>query len=443
MFILNKNKVSLVNILNYLIALIPLSLILGNLAVNFNLILIIVLGFLVFGNKVFLINEKKYQFLIYAFFLYLILISTYRYFNNYNVYFTEAYFKNLIKSILYLRFLLLFLIISNLCEKNLLNFKIIFYVFGILGIILSIDILIQTIFKQNIIGYPIYNSKPSSFFGSESVAGPFLQKFCLFSIFFLIFNKKIKFLTDHKHIFFLFILFLIPIILTQNRIAIVLYVLSCVIYYLFKKEIIKIFALLIFFLGIIFLTIKFPVIDRLSTQIKLFYSNSLNIIINAPELFYYNKVKGKDFIDIEIHHLYLIHLNSGVQVWKKSKLFGGGLKSFRVNCKYGDNQTCNTHPHNYFIEIMVDTGLIGLFIIYSLFFLGSLNFVKIFLKNKDKDEENINFKLIFFLIVFIEFFPIKTSGSFFTTSNSILIYFFLAIFLNLASIKLKKNFLNQ
>ena len=44
----------------------------------------------------------------------------------------------------------------------------------------GIDILIQVIFEKNILGYPITLNKPSSFFGTEHIAGGYIQKFSLF-----------------------------------------------------------------------------------------------------------------------------------------------------------------------------------------------------------------------------------------------------------------------
>ena len=130
---------------------------------------------------------------------------------------------------------------------------------------------------------------------------------------------------------------------------------------------------------------------------------------------------------------YLIHFNSGIQIWKENKIFGKGLKSFPLNCKYGDNQTCNTHPHNYIIEIMLDTGLVGLILIYSVFLISLMNFLKFYFL---KYNERIKLlTLPFFLIIFFEFFPFRSTGSFFTTSVSTIIFLFLDFFLKLKKIK--------
>jgi len=53
----NLNK----NILNFLVCFIPLSLIIGNLALNINIILVCLLGLLIYGFQIFDINQKVYN----------------------------------------------------------------------------------------------------------------------------------------------------------------------------------------------------------------------------------------------------------------------------------------------------------------------------------------------------------------------------------------------
>ena len=84
---------------------------------------------------------------------------------------------------------------------------------------------------------------------------------------------------------------------------------------------------------------------------------------------------------------------------------------------------CPNHPHNYHVQILAELGLVG----YLLFL---FLFLYIFVKGLKLQKYNsIEKKLIkeFLIILFIELFPIKTTGSFFTTSNSTFIFLFLAI----------------
>ena len=49
-----------INILNFIISFLPLSIILGNLAINVNVIIICILGFIIYGNKIWFIENLKF-----------------------------------------------------------------------------------------------------------------------------------------------------------------------------------------------------------------------------------------------------------------------------------------------------------------------------------------------------------------------------------------------
>ena len=82
---------------------------------------------------------------------------------------------------------------------------------------------------------------------------------------------------------------------------------------------------------------------------------------------------------------------------------------------------------------MLDVGLLGLISIYGIYLFALINFVKFLTL-----INNIKIKLLsmpFFLITFFEFFPFRSSGSFFTTNNASIIFIILAIFINIEKIK--------
>ena len=412
-----------VKLINYLIALIPLSLILGNLIVNINIILICVVGILICGKETLKI-KKNYEILISFFFIYIIIITATNNIPKFDL--NPKYQENFFKSIFNLRFLLLFLVINTLIKKEKLNLKPFLYSASFLSLLISLDLIIQVAFGKNLIGLEITANRPSSFFGNEHIAGSYLQKFALFLLFWFAYKNK----NDSKFLIIVSLLFL-PILFSGNRMPMLIFLSSIFIYFLIEKKIkIIFFFLLISTIAILF-SLKFPLVNRLDFQLRTFADATLELFHKAPKLFLeknYNNTK------ISLGHSgYLVHFNSGIQIWKENKIFGKGLKSFPLNCKYGDNQTCNTHPHNYIIEIMLDTGLLGLIIIYSVFLIGLTNFLKFYFL---KYNERIKLlALPFFLIIFFEFFPFRSSGSFFTTSSSTIIFLFLAIFMNLKKIK--------
>ena len=128
--------------------------------------------------------------------------------------------------------------------------------------------------------------------------------------------------------------------------------------------------------------------------------------------------------------------------WKLNKLYGNGIKSFRRDCskvKHPDyTLQCSNHHHNYFLEILTETGFLGIFItaILALFFIFFI-FKSLKILNGKNIENYI--LLASTLSLFIEIFPIRSSGSIFTTGNSAPIMFFTAIVISLqAKLSLKK-----
>ena len=412
-----------VKLINYLIALIPLSLILGNLITNINVILICVVGILICGKETFRI-KKNYEILIFLFFIYIIIVTSVNNIPKFDL--SPKYQENLLKSIFNLRFLILFFIINTLIKKDKLNLKPFLYLASCLSLLISLDLIIQVAFGKNLIGLEITLNRPSSFFNNEHIAGGYLQKFALFLLFWFAYKDK----NDLK-ILIIILMFFFPILLTGNRMPLLIFLSSIFIYFLIEKKIKIIFVFLLISTLTIFFSLKYPLIDRLDIQLKVFKKDVLELFHKAPKLFL-----EKNYNDSSISFGpsgYLIHFNSGIQIWKENKIFGKGLKSFPLNCKYGDNQTCNTHPHNHIIEIMLDTGLLGLIIIYSVFLIGLTNFLKFYFYKYNERVKLLT--LPFFLIIFFEFFPFRSTGSFFTTSVSTIIFLFLAIFINIEKIK--------
>ena len=119
---------------------------------------------------------------------------------------------------------------------------------------------------------------------------------------------------------------------------------------------------------------------------------------------------------------------------KDSIFFGHGINNYRNVCDNNINLSnnllykknlfkyyCSTHPHNIYLEILVETGLVGftLFIIFIILFFKSLNF----------SSKSIIYKgLIISNLVL--FFPFVTTGSFFSSGYFIYFFYFL-IFLDI------------
>ena len=144
---------------------------------------------------------------------------------------------------------------------------------------------------------------------------------------------------------------------------------------------------------------------------------------------------------------------TAIAIWKERPLTGFGLKSFRVKCwdmLAKDNAerkinprpqyiVCANHAHNYYLEFLSEAGIIGtsLMIIFFLILLkNSFFYIK-------KYNQKINAELILLLPViiniFIEIWPVKSSGSFFTTWGATFFWLNVGIFLSAQSLFKTEN----
>ena len=88
----------------------------------------------------------------------------------------------------------------------------------------------------------------------------------------------------------------------------------------------------------------------------------------------------------EHHEIYVTAYN----IFLDNKILGVGVKNFRRICsekKYyiDDRQICDTHPHNTYLQILTETGMVGfIFLIFVLFYFCSYMLKHFTLKTKGK-----------------------------------------------------------
>ena len=89
------------------------------------------------------------------------------------------------------------------------------------------------------------------------------------------------------------------------------------------------------------------------------------------------------------------------------------------------------HPHNYYLEILTETGVFGFSIISLIFII--IIYLTLIKKYFLKSFLNNNHIIIPFIFLFIaEIFPIKSTGSFFTTGNTTYLFLIIGIMIGLA-----------
>ena len=121
---------------------------------------------------------------------------------------------------------------------------------------------------------------------------------------------------------------------------------------------------------------------------------------------------------------------TAVTMWREQPLFGFGQKSFRIKChEINSPETldirtmtlprgCSTHPHNYYLEILSEGGIIGAVLLIAFFVILLKNSIAYQIKNNYTINPEKYLLIPVILIFFLEVWPLKSTGSFFTTWNA-------------------------
>ena len=435
-FAIKNSSINSIGLINLIFAFFPFTFLFGSSVVNINSFLFCCLGIYHLRSKIFILKFNLSLKIIFLFFL-TIFISTGLsfiksiYFNGYD----HESFARFVKSVMFLRHFLLIIIIYQLSKNNILNLKYFFYSGAFVALFLSLDVIFQYTFGYNIIGLKsdwVYNS---SFFGSEKIAGGYIAKFSFFSLFAAFFFLKEKINTKFILTAITICVLGTGIIMSGNRMPAVTFFLGLLFIFLFNIKIRKIILISILSLIVIF-NILIAQDKYLKKNYLVFYNYS-NQILFGGDLIDKNKEKKME----EVVEKELILIRSGhkglfltaIDTWNLNKILGNGIKSFRIDCKKIIKtkklyRLCSTHPHNYYLEILTESGIIGLLLIISLIFLFLFLIFNKLKSIKDNSLENLIY-LAATTSLIIEMFPIRSTGSFFTTNNATYIMIILAIFI--------------
>ena len=334
---------------------------------------------------------------------------------------------NILKSFLYLRFFILLLIVYMLNANKIIDEKKIYFVYGLFALIVSADVIFQFFTTYNIIGFEREEYVSTSFFKGEKIAGSYIHNFAYFALFgFFLKSKKDGYFSEIIIALMLSII-LLGIFFSGNRMAMVIF-LGCLILrvLLSRKHSLKIFLSTFIFFVIVSIFANKTII----LSYKSFYANSLNIL-NISK--YYKKIEvnkktNKDGTQV-VGSGHKEVFNSSINVWSQKKIFGVGIKNFYIACYNKKFSVCANHPHNYYLDVLISTGIVGFSTFFVFLIYASTTILKQYSKRFSFTYEEKEFLLLFALMLFSIFFPLQSAGSFFTTGNASFIFLTIGLFL--------------
>ena len=419
-------------VINILFLVFPIMLIFGNLFINLNLIVLIIATIFFYKKKIFELKINFLDKIVITFFCYsLIVIIINLFLQKFIGYDFSSKFV-IKKTFFFLRFLLFYLILRFLLSKKILKLNWFCSICAICAAFVCLDIFIQFFLGKNILGFKPYSDRHfSGVFQNELIAGGYLQKLAIFS-FFLPFVLKSKLFFKVLFKFTIFLFFLYGIILSGNRMPLIFFIFTfCIILFLDKK-ILKYYFIIII--------LSFIVLSQHHKNNLAFRMNVGNFYIHSKNLIAI--ISTKNILNLQLDDPqhgealkkpYVAELACFRSSWKRNPIIGGGIRSFRTF-----DGGCATHPHNYYLEIISDLGVVGMTIILILIFtlIKKISINKIFLLRETNNFSNV--KILPFLLIFIcEFFPLRSSGSFFSTSNAVIIFIILAVLVSFLNNKQK------
>jgi O-antigen ligase len=340
----------------------------------------------VFKNKLFFYFTKKPLIIFFIFCIYCILVS---------IFVAEDIRLSFESSLFYFRIGVFSCLIWYVLEQDKKILTYFYYALVISFLVLIVDGYIQFLTGTNILGLPKAGARISSFFGDQLIMGSYLSR--LFPLLFALFIVKEK---KKLELYFMILFFLLLsglVLISGERAAFAFYCLSFIFIVIFMKGYAKL-RIAVSVGSAIVIIIIISSFDQVKNRMVSDPTNTITKSIFTP---------AHDSLIRTAYNMFL-----------DKPLVGHGPKMFRVICKdekYATGITpCMTHPHNFYVQLLAETGIIGFSFLFSAFayvlYCAYRQLKSIFLRQK---RYLTDYQVCLLAGILITVWPLTTNGNFF------------------------------